>query len=549
MSLHRIEDAGEQLAGARKAESEGRHERASTTSSQDGTTLASIWAIPEKETGHRNQWQTLAIELGPYKASRIMCVYPGLADTPKSYTNPNLKTIALFAFRKAIEIIRSLLEDDNKRTLKDISEEYNRQIVREVSAEAQRLQIPNITKNDIESIAIYAAGKQYRRKTNHPFGLSPIDSMRFETLSHWGWGVDPAIPDRLAMGPLLLTSRVGGRQFWRSVKGVSGGWEILDKKEFATSDEALANTEQYVCALLGTPIKERAPRPQVLWVRESLTHSIAIDSGEIRTGFDAPSSSGKTSHDLIAKFRFRGVEFGNYVTQSQRKWFVNECFDALSDLAYLLGFPSEFISLQGKLGIAYGSRGEGMLNNAAAHFEPENLVLHLTRDQGPGSLAHEYGHALDYLIGSFIKNNGRIAFSADTEFGSILARNLISARFSPAISSLIEAYNDWEELGSWTHAQSWIQESRQMDAGSRKNYWSDPAELFARGFEVMIYDAMQLRSKRNLMLVNGISEAQGIRLHAENKNFPYPLGAERRTVCQLMARIVRAFKVCAQQTN
>ena len=48
------------------------------------------------------------------------------------------------------------------------------------------------------------------------------------------------------------------------------------------------------------------------------------------------------------------------------------------------------------LAIAFGARGSG---SALAHFEPARNVINLTKLKGAGSLAHEWGHALDFFLG------------------------------------------------------------------------------------------------------------------------------------------------------
>jgi hypothetical protein len=72
----------------------------------------------------------------------------------------------------------------------------------------------------------------------------------------------------------------------------------------------------------------------------------------------------------------------------------------LVDLADVLGIKPEDISLGGQLGLAIGARGTG---NALAHYEPELKVINLTRAGGVGSLAHEWGHALDHSLTDFSK--------------------------------------------------------------------------------------------------------------------------------------------------
>jgi hypothetical protein len=51
--------------------------------------------------------------------------------------------------------------------------------------------------------------------------------------------------------------------------------------------------------------------------------------------------------------------------------------------------------LNGTLSLAFGSRGKGERNPAAAHDEPGYVVVNLTRLNGAGSLAHEWFHVFD----------------------------------------------------------------------------------------------------------------------------------------------------------
>jgi cation transporter-like permease len=71
---------------------------------------------------------------------------------------------------------------------------------------------------------------------------------------------------------------------------------------------------------------------------------------------------------------------------------LNQAYDALMDLAAIIGVPPKAISLNGSLGLAFGARGSG---NYAAHYEPDTLVINLTTTKGAGTLAHEWFHALD----------------------------------------------------------------------------------------------------------------------------------------------------------
>ncbi len=114
-----------------------------------------------------------------------------------------------------------------------------------------------------------------------------------------------------------------------------------------------------------------------------------------------------TGEDYLNQFGFRGGEYGNWVNQQERQTSLNYGYDALMDLAEALGISTTDISLGGTLAIAFGARGNG---GAAAHYEPGQKVINLTKMKGAGSLAHEWFHALDDYMGTlFGKNSGLLS--------------------------------------------------------------------------------------------------------------------------------------------
>ncbi|MDY0134973.1 MAG: LPD1 domain-containing protein, partial [Atribacterota bacterium] len=127
-----------------------------------------------------------------------------------------------------------------------------------------------------------------------------------------------------------------------------------------------------------------------------------------RGGVDA------TEQMMMGRFGITGIQYGEYVTQKQRRVVMNECYDALADMAYALGVPDQFIGLNG-LALAFGARGKGGKNAAMAHYEPGLKVINFTRDNGRGTLAHEWGHALDNYIG--VANGGIMATDKIDKYG------------------------------------------------------------------------------------------------------------------------------------
>lgn len=122
-----------------------------------------------------------------------------------------------------------------------------------------------------------------------------------------------------------------------------------------------------------------------------------------RNGEDYRNNRDITGEDMMNTFTFKGGEFGNWLSDNDRQQSLNYGYDALLDLSKALSISPTDISLGGKLSIAFGSRGSG---NALAHYEQDREVINLTKMKGAGSLAHEWGHALDDIMGKHLGLNG-----------------------------------------------------------------------------------------------------------------------------------------------
>lgn len=120
--------------------------------------------------------------------------------------------------------------------------------------------------------------------------------------------------------------------------------------------------------------------------------------------------SNVNTQDMLDTFGFHGGEFGNWENDKERQENLNLSYNAFSDLARALDISSKDIALDGTLSIAYGARGSG---RAKAHYEPLRKVINLTKKKGAGSLAHEWGHALDHYIGEKINGSDSIIESND----------------------------------------------------------------------------------------------------------------------------------------
>lgn len=223
-----------------------------------------------------------------------------------------------------------------------------------------------------------------------------------------------------------------------------------------------------------------------------------------RTGSDYRFFRMTDGNVLMARYGLRGGEFGNWATAKDRLGSVNMCYDAFEDLADCLGISYKDISLGGKLAIAFGARGRG---NALAHFEPLKNVINMTRLRGAGSLAHEWGHALDWYVGNHYKLHG---FMSD---------NVDSAPEYPR--KLIRAFlqnQDGSETNFYKHSKAFDN----LYSKDSNGYWSSRHEMFARAFACYVKD--KLGEDKSDYLVGHAEYAKDGGVYA------YPIGDERKRI-------------------
>ena len=155
----------------------------------------------------------------------------------------------------------------------------------------------------------------------------------------------------------------------------------------------------------------------------------------IRTMPELVRVSDISSQELVNEFGFRGVEFGSWEIETERQKTVNMAFEALCYLAENIGMPRKFASLNSRLALAFGARGGG---KAIAHYEPLRKVINITRLRGAGSLAHEFGHALDHWLGDMLSPSsiGRTSYASE-----LRPRDLVGSPLKTAIAELLETIN------------------------------------------------------------------------------------------------------------
>lgn len=311
-----------------------------------------------------------------------------------------------------------------------------------------------------------------------------------------------------------------------------GDAEMRRLKTFKTVKEARAflNDEYEAAVALWDAVKNR----------DNVTKSdMRRAANDPRVGQNHRDGKDVTPEQFIEAFGFRGVEFGNWVKQGaggrERQGMLNDAYDAFMDLAGILNIPPKALSLEGKLGIGFGSRGSG---KASAHYEPDLVVINMTKTKGAGALAHEWFHALDnYFARRRAEQPGSNIAMKDRETAYITYRpermwvnkkypsmqmpraELTRYQGNHPDAPLYQESN-WEpdanhpngvrpqvekafaELVATLNASPMLQRAKVIDGKTSDGYWSRIIERGARSFETYVIARLADQGFRNDYLAN-----------------------------------------------
>lgn len=246
-------------------------------------------------------------------------------------------------------------------------------------------------------------------------------------------------------------------------------------------------------------------------------------SNRDRTGPDRREGN-VTPEKFSGAFGFRGVQFGNYVEGPRRQSDLNRAYDSLMDMVDVLKVPAKALSLNGRLGLAFGARGKGGKNAAAAHYEPGEVAINLTKGHGAGSLAHEWFHALDNYFGQYdAAREGEIT-SGDKFMTSNNKRwpqwNDKEKEYLHPVRQ--EVYDAFKGIVNAVNKSGMVNRARRLDEVRSKPYWSTDVEMAARAFERYVQDRAKAAGVENDFLVN-IRKADD---HGSPETYAYPTDAE-----------------------
>jgi hypothetical protein len=233
--------------------------------------------------------------------------------------------------------------------------------------------------------------------------------------------------------------------------------------------------------------------------------------------------------DIRKRFNFRSIQLGRWVTPEEQKRAAHAFYHALVTLMKILQAPENLISLRASLSLQYGRGGRP---GVAAHYSPHERCFSLAKNAGPGSIAHEWFHALDHYLGSqafqtLPSFDQGLNYQSKALFASkawLLDAPMRRHPLNDLLSNCFKAIL-LDESG---HAASQlVQNSNLIDKKLNQLYYSLPEELCARAFEAFVEDAgLADASLINRFLVKGSRHSEEARLGL------YPEGEHRYKINQ-----------------
>jgi hypothetical protein len=218
--------------------------------------------------------------------------------------------------------------------------------------------------------------------------------------------------------------------------------------------------------------------------------------------------------EIRKRYDFRSIEIGRWVTRDENEQAAAHFYDALGDLMAILSGPEQLISLRGTLAFQYGIGGRP---GVAAHYTPATRCFSLAKNAGPGSIAHEWFHALDHYLADKCFSDapkGVFASRAWLHDAMPVPHPLNDRLFACFRTIMLDPSGDGpSEL---------CRASMAMDKRLNSLYFSLPEEMCARAFESFVQD----QPITNHFLVKGTRSSEEARLGL------FPQGEQRQSVHQ-----------------
>jgi len=524
-AMDKIEDFGEKIGGAKKDTYTRMSDDLNSVSDADIATqpLSKIWPLP-------NYKKMLEDGVDAKTVSFIRALREGIPSKPRSRWRLNqwvkltsgLRQAALsvidqtVSLEKAVELFEGIADSSEARGVIDQMDLYN-EVGHEKSLAGIRISsgsysmYKGVEYKPIKTIHTVEKAAKKTAFSNFPNVIADGDT-REEAISNFKKAYKNMKDDTPAkrQATFDIYSYEGKPGF---IVGKKVGRNYID---LAGPFDTIGKAREHKANSLDELIDKLAKAKEVPSERR--------DTNNPRVGEDMRMGKDVTPEMFGDAFGFKGVEFGNWVEQGKRQSDLNDTYDSLMDMAALLGIPPKAISLNGELSMAFGARGSGGKKSFAAHYEPDKIVINLTKKKGAGSLGHEWWHAVDDYFERMRKRKGMMTEAWDVDLSS---RGAGFQAYPGVRTEMIEAFGEVMKQINSTALQA---RSSKIDAKRTKAYWTTAPEMSARAFESYLIAKLQDNNASNDHLANIVDEAtwkaaesMGFELDG---SYPYPTAGE-----------------------
>jgi hypothetical protein len=252
-----------------------------------------------------------------------------------------------------------------------------------------------------------------------------------------------------------------------------------------------------------------------------------------------------TNQEAVMQFyKLKGIEYGRWVNFDDRDAYLQLINIAFADLNRCLGFNND-IGFN-ELHFAVGARGNG---SGKAHYEALNLTINITRFHrkiegalgkstkeervektgGAGSIAHEYGHFLDHFFGAFIDQSKKTQWLSGGESTNVDPRPLEGGAMRQQMEIIMQTIVWKSDKSDYTKYYKTIKRM----AKDSQSYWRRRNEIFARAFEIYIYEKMRKRKILNKGLTHDA---------AYYNDWPYLPRADRKPMVAEMDKLIAMMR-------
>lgn len=245
----------------------------------------------------------------------------------------------------------------------------------------------------------------------------------------------------------------------------------------------------------------------------------------VRDGLDYRAGRDISEEQFIKDFALKTISFGSGITSVEKQEILNHYYDAMSDMVVVLGLSDpRCLGFNERLIMTFGKSG---VVNTLANFQPLHdtdmnwfPTINFNRLNSIGTLAHEYGHALDFMANR--RNTDSIG-DVSVFFESYI--NDSHSLFKDVMGSIM--VGDYGE-------SSFLRNARLK--GDRA---SMPPELFARAFETFVFDKLASFEISSPCLVRDIPNlSDETRMILGVPPNPFPSGIERNNINEKMSSLI-----------